>query len=296
MEWLKEKGLIEIEEEKKEGLFLTQIGKSSLGKALPERLFVEALRQLQGKASLEEVFKKSQLNRPEFNAAMGIAKRNAWISVVPGKETVLELTGLEKELLQGKYKLEIVLKKIQAKGQLGEEAQAALQDALKRGLAEKSFSSEKKAKISKAGIDALQLLGTVKNRAYNIQGTVPKIFIGKKQAYGQFLEQIRGKLVALGFKEMKSPLITQEFYNFDALFQPQNHPARSWTDTYQLKQPRFGKLPSKEIVERVKAAHENGWKTGSKGWNYKWSEEIAKKVMPAAHGTAHSARQLVDGI
>ncbi|MFA4855652.1 MAG: phenylalanine--tRNA ligase subunit alpha, partial [archaeon] len=52
----------------------------------------------------------------------------------------------------------------------------------------------------------------------------------------------------------------------------------------------------KRIVEQVKACHENGWKTGSKGWGYEWSEEIAKKVMPAAHGTAHSARQLVKGV
>ena len=94
---------------------------------------------------------------------------------------------------------------------------------------------------------------------------------------------------------MDAPLITQEFYNFDLLFQPQNHPARTWSDTYQLKRPTHGRLPDRKIVEAVRAAHENGGKSGSKGWGYHWSEEIAKKVMPASHCTAHDARQWVKG-
>jgi phenylalanyl-tRNA synthetase alpha chain len=112
----------------------------------------------------------------------------------------------------------------------------------------------------------------------------------------QFLNQVREKLVSLGFKEMQERLITQEFYNFDVLFQPQNHPARSWTDTYQLKQPKLGRLSNKKAVAKVKAAHENGAGTGSRGWRYKWSEEIARKLMPNAHGTTADARQIVQGI
>ncbi len=292
--WLAEKELAKISEEREEVILLSAIGKSSLRKALPERLFVEAVQNLGGKGSLDEVYKKSQLNRPEFNVAMGLAKRNAWISIVPGKETMIELTGLEKEFLEGKYPLEIALKKIRDKEKV--EGEEGLAKALKRGLAEKETVVEKKARLSETGKLAIEMLGNVKKRAYNIQGAVPKIFIGKKHAYVQFLDHARAKLLEQGFKEMESPLITQEFYNFDALFQPQGHPARQWTDTYQLKQPKTGRLPDKKIVERVKAAHETGWTTGSKGWGYKWKEEIARKVMPTAHGTAHSARQLAKGI
>ncbi len=296
IEWLKEKNLAEIVEEKQEQIVLTAIGKSSLRKALPERLFVEALQALEGKGSLEQVYKKSQLNRPEFNVAMGLAKRNAWISIQGGKETILEFTGLEKDFIEGNYPLEKTMKKIKEALELNKEEKKALQEALKRGLAEKTVNVEKKARLTADGKKAIEMLGTVKQRAYNVHGAVPKILVGKKQAYEQFLEKARAKLVAMGFKEMKSPMITQEFYNFDALFQPQGHPARQWTDTYQLKHPKTGKLPGKKFVEQVKAAHENGWKTESKGWEYKWSEEIAKKVMPAAHGTAHSARQMLNGV
>jgi len=171
-----------------------------------------------------------------------------------------------------------------------------LDEALKRGLVEKTQEVEKKARLNKLGEQALGLIGTVKKRAYNVEGAVPKIFVGKRQPYVQFLDQLRRKLVNLGFKEMKERLIVQEFYNFDVLFQPQNHPARNWTDTYQLKQPRFGRLPDKKIVAKVKAAHENGANTGSRGWGYKWSEEIASRLMPNAHGTTADARQMVEGI
>jgi len=294
MQWLKEKNLIELREQKEQGLKLSAAGGSSLRKGLPEKMFVEALQQFGGKASMDAVRKKSQLNAPEFNAAMGLAKKNAWISIQKGASGVeLELTGLEKGLLAGEYGLEKALKAVDAREEIKGEEKGQL---LKRGLAEETLKVERTAALNANGKKALQQLGSVKARAYNVQGKVPKIFIGKKQPYVQFLNQVRRKLISLGFKEMKEQLITQEFYNFDVLFQPQNHPARSWTDTYQLKQPQYGKLLDKKAVAKVKAAHENGGGTGSKGWGYKWSEKIAARLMPNAHGTTADARQLVKGV
>ncbi len=295
--WLAEKKLIETREQKEKALKLSQMGKSSLSKGLPERMFIRAIADKGGKASLQEVQKKSELNTPELNAAMGLAKHNAWVSIQKNAAGIaLELTGLEKDLLEGKYPLELMLKKINAAQQISDGEKGALAELQKRGLVEESERSIYSARLNDTGKQALGMLSEVKQRAFNIEGRVPEIFIGKKQPYMQFLLQVRRKLTELGFIEMESPLITQEFYNFDALFQPQDHPARFGSDSYQLKQPKFGKLPQKEIVARVKAAHENGGKTGSKGWQYSWSEEIAKRLMPAAHCTAHSARQLVKGV
>jgi len=167
---------------------------------------------------------------------------------------------------------------------------------LKRGLIDEKQVIERKYSISQNGMKVLRSKGLSQSRTYNVLDPVPRIYSGKRQPYIQFLSKIREKLVSLGFKEMYAPLIVQEFYNFDVLFQPQNHPARTWTDTYQLKWPTHGTLPGKKIVKAVKEAHEFGGTTESIGWRYRWSEEIARKVMPAAHCTAHSARQLVDGI
>jgi len=99
-------------------------------------------------------------------------------------------------------------------------------------------------------------------------------------------------MIELGFKEMKSTLITHEFYHFDGLYQPQNHPARTWTDTYQLKKPTHGKLTNAKAVAGIKAAHENGGKSDSKGWGYNWSKKTAEKLMPPAHGTGFDIIEL----
>lgn len=131
----------------------------------------------------------------------------------------------------------------------------------------------------------------VKFRPYNVEAVGKKIYSGKRQPYNQFLKQVKQRLVELGFEEMTGPLIETEFWNFDALFQPQMHPARDWTQTYQLKYPREGKLPEKNLVENVKKSHEIGI-AGSTGWGYKWDPRKAMQLMPRAHGTALSARTL----
>jgi phenylalanyl-tRNA synthetase alpha chain len=61
-------------------------------------------------------------------------------------------------------------------------------------------------------------------------------------------------------------------------------------DTFFIK-GISGKLPDKEIVSKVKKAHESGIE-GSKGWKYSWSEEEAKKVILRTHTTCLSARTI----
>lgn len=129
-------------------------------------------------------------------------------------------------------------------------------------------------------------------KPYNVSAEAAKIYPGKRHPYSRFLMQVRRKLTEMGFKEMTGPMIETEFWNFDALYQAQNHPSRDWAQTYSLKSPKQGSLPDKKTVQRVKAAHENGWKTGSTGWGYKWDPRKAAMLMPRAHGTALSARTL----
>lgn len=296
LSWLLEKGLVKVSGEQELGI-LTEKGIDAIEKGLPERILANTLKELGGRASIEQARNKSGLDKNEFNAALGYAKRLNWIVFNKG---LIELTGLEEsELLEEK----ILKKPNWSTGipieELSEEEKTVLRRLIERNLVEikkYKMSSRAKAQINNSGLKALEIASKTRARAYNVLGEVPRLLIGKKQPYVRFLEQIRRKLVNMGFKEMQSPYIVQEFYNFDVLFQPQNHPARDWANTYKLKKPKLGKLPDKKYVRAVKEAHEFGANTGSTGWRYNWSEEIAKKLMPAAHGTAHSARQLVKGV
>jgi phenylalanyl-tRNA synthetase alpha chain len=54
-----------------------------------------------------------------------------------------------------------------------------------------------------------------------------------------------------------------------------------------------GKLPDNNIVKKVKEAHEGGIE-GSKGWQYKWSEDKSKQISLRTHTTCLSAKTLLE--
>lgn len=291
LEWLAEKQLIEAREKEQQQFALTKEGEETQQKGLPEIRLLDWLEE-KGPISLQEAKQKSGLTENEFNVALGWNKKNSFVSIIEGKIQATDLAKeeeFEKKLAQRAKALSV----LEHEKGLEQEFES---EFLQRKLIEKKSLREKSAKLNENGVQVLGLLGAIKTRSYNIQDPVPELLTGKKHPYIQFLNRIRRKLTELGFVEMESPLITQEFYNFDVLFQPQNHPARSWTDTYQLKQPKKGKLPHATIVKAVKEMHETGGVSASSGWQYSWEQEIAAKVMPTAHTTAHSARQLVKGI
>jgi len=113
----------------------------------------------------------------------------------------------------------------------------------------------------------------------------------KEHIITAYIEKFRKIFLSLGFNEISGPIVESSFWNFDALYQPQDHPAREMADTFFLQTPSKAKLPNKKLVEKVKDMHEHGDKE-SNGWGYKWSSEIAKQLVLRTHTTAVSVRQL----
>jgi len=63
----------------------------------------------------------------------------------------------------------------------------------------------------------------------------------------------------MGFEEMKTDkYVESSFWNFDALFQPQSHPARDLHDTFFIETPRECKDYPADYGQRVKDVHEKG--------------------------------------
>ena len=132
---------------------------------------------------------------------------------------------------------------------------------------------------------------TAKFRKYDLKAPSPKIFPGKKHPLQVMIDNIRQIFLEMGFTESKGPYIESAFWNFDALYQPQDHPARELADTFYLKNPAKMKLPEK-YVDNVKAMHETGGNTKSLGWGYKWDKKTAEKAVLRTHTTTVSARYL----
>jgi phenylalanyl-tRNA synthetase alpha chain len=61
------------------------------------------------------------------------------------------------------------------------------------------------------------------------------------------------------FTEMPTnKFVESSFWNFDALFQPQQHPARDMHDTFFLKDPATDNKYPRDYMERVKQVHSTG--------------------------------------
>ncbi|XP_016990228.2 phenylalanine--tRNA ligase alpha subunit [Drosophila rhopaloa] len=104
--------------------------------------------------------------------------------------------------------------------------------------------------------------------------------------------EFRQIFLEMGFSEMPTNnYVESSFWNFDALYQPQQHPARDAHDTFFVNNPaRSHKFPQ-DYLERVKKVHSQGG-YGSKGYGYDWKLEEAQKNLLRTHTTAVSARML----
>lgn len=135
-----------------------------------------------------------------------------------------------------------------------------------------------------------------KFRKYNIALPPPRICFGRRHPYQNFLNEVREKLVSMGFSEMDGPIIESEFWNMDALYMPQFHPAREIHDVYFVKGPQGSPLYDEQIsseqISRVAETHERGGETGSSGWGYKFDSQRTRRLILRSQGTAVSARMM----
>ena len=122
-------------------------------------------------------------------------------------------------------------------------------------------------KLSKVSIDSTKVVdrltpqlirsGAWKNkdfRGYDVGINVPKVNGGKRHFVNQAAEYIRKIWLEMGFSEMIGPMVHTSFWDLDALFVPQDHPARHMQDTFYLKDPKKGKLPA--LHKKIKEVHD----------------------------------------
>jgi len=104
--------------------------------------------------------------------------------------------------------------------------------------------------------------------------------------------EYRQIFLEMGFTEMPTNnYMESSFWNFDALFQPQQHPARDAHDTFFISDPALTQHFPGEYLNRVKEVHSKGG-FGSQGYGYDWKFEEAQKNLLRTHTTAVSARML----
>ncbi|MDY6788358.1 MAG: phenylalanine--tRNA ligase subunit alpha [Candidatus Nanohaloarchaea archaeon] len=308
-QWLEEKGLVKLYEKHSKSYSLTDTGQEVVKKGLPEKKLLERLEE--GSRSMKEL--KTELDA--LNIAIGKCKKNGWIEIQAGEGgKKLSITDRGENKLEEGFESEEVLKYVS--GGKSPEKEDKVKKLIDRGLLEEDELVSRKLEATDRGRDEAEDIEEVseeinqltpdlirdgnwkgKNfREYNVEADVEVRRPGKKQPYRQYLDEVRKKLLSMGFREAKTSLVEMEFWNFDVLFQAQDHPAREIHDKFELKNPSHGDLAHDEIVERVREMHEKGGNIDSRGWEYNWSKEKASNLMLRSQTTATTIRYLAKGL
>lgn len=128
-------------------------------------------------------------------------------------------------------------------------------------------------------------------KPYDVTREAPMPQVGKTHPMQALIERIRAIFLEMGFTEIDGDYVTTAGWNMDALFIPQDHPAREMQDTFYLDNPESVPLPSERTLQWADV-HEHGGETGSTGWGGEFSSEIAEKGMLRTHTTVNTVRHL----
>jgi phenylalanyl-tRNA synthetase alpha chain len=282
---LEDKGLVSLERIVDKSFVYTDEGKEYLNNGLPETQLLKFCRnenllvELQKHAAFRIGF--GQLRKKGL-----ISVNNGVVSKTDGASTIAD---------------ETALKNPQSGGQ-------RTKDLIKRGILQETESVRNIVSIkpeglalAKQGLDMREETGTLtrdqiisgewKNlnlRRYNVAKLPKKVCPGKIHPYQRIIAEMREILLEMGFEELYGGIVQQSFWNFDALFQPQDHPAREMQDTFYLRET----LPLPPGYKKVKAMHESGGETSSTGWGGVWTEEKAEQCVLRTHTTSVSIQHL----
>ncbi|XP_063842992.1 phenylalanine--tRNA ligase alpha subunit-like isoform X1 [Scylla paramamosain] len=237
-------------------------------------------------------------NIPNSNIALGAAMKNKWVKkegekVVPIVSSISDEVQLHLQAVaQGEA--HTVPDKIKA-----DYKKRKLIKEIERTVFEVSKGSEfttsvvkQEAELTKDMIES----GQWKNanfKPYNFKskGRV-ELRSGHLHPLMQLRSEFRRIFLEMGFTEMPTnSYVESAFWNFDALFQPQQHPARDAQDTFYVADPATCLEVPEDYLERVRKTHSEGG-YGSIGYQCKWNRAEADKNLLRTHTTAVSARML----
>jgi phenylalanyl-tRNA synthetase alpha chain len=305
--WAETKGVVSFREKETNIFTLTKEGQAYSKEGLPERRLVNLLSSGQKKIS---ELKKSL---SPLNIALAWARRNGWIKIEQGNVSLIK-DGVQ----HGETSVEKLISRMSASpiedSKLNKSEKIDSESLVKRGVARKETNVLRWVDLTQLGKRVLQdsdlfidrkvitqltpkilqnkLWEGATFQRYDVRLPVPSVYPGKRHFISQVIDYIRRFWVELGFKEMKGEYLELSFWNFDALYQPQDHPARDLADTFYIKTPYSGTLPNPKLVEQVKLTHENGWTTDSTGWQYKWDPDVASQNCLRTHTTSLSVNQI----
>lgn len=272
IEWLKLKELAIVDESKTSIVSLGKNGKESLEKGLPERRLLDLLKT---KSKLSDLQKELGA---VFGPAMGLARKNNWVDAAADKISLNN----PPDVLPGEESLR----------QIGENKISVSQldsDDLSGLLRRPDFVVEEIVKTKQITLtdSAKSINLDASSGGIDVEAKVPEVFVARTHPLKDTIDEIREIFVTLGFSEIYGNMTQSSFWNFDALFTPQDHPARELQDTFYLDGISAKKIATPEQIKKVSESHK-------KNWRYRWDINEARKMVLRTHTTCVTIKHLAE--
>lgn len=304
---LRSKHLAVVEEEVEERPRLTPRGEAAFRDGLPERRFLQRLVDLGGPMT-PEAAQGAGFDEEERAAAIGLLRRRGYLEVgipfrlrpdAPAPALPFPEEGALRSLGSGDPEVDAtVLQSLKKRGLVTVDRRStksweASEEGARLPLADEGGPSEG------ALTPAMLADGSWERasfRPYDVRAGVPFLRGARPHPYLAWVEEFEEILIGLGFEQAEGPLLETEFWNGDALFMPQDHPARTIQDVLHVKEVS-GKAPPSDVLERVAAVHEGRPIPGESsaitpGWGSPYDREFASHPVLRSQTTAVSARFL----
>jgi len=283
VEWLRQKKLVDVTETTNISYSLGKNGLDALKNGLPERRLTNLVKD--GPKTFDEI--RSNFQGLDFNAAIAHAKKNDWINIE--KTDSGSKISLNREPAENTADYTISLignRKVISAKEVVPEISQSLQSLIERP--DYIIQHEEKTKtvsLSETGknID----LEKLDSGAIDVEADVPHVHAARIHPLKDTINEIRETFVHLGFTEITGNLSQSSFWNFDALFTPQDHPARELQDTFYLKDLNAKQLATPTQIKNVSNVHK-------KGWRYYWDIQEARKMVLRTHTTCVTIKHLAD--
>ncbi len=311
--WLRSKNLVTIQEKP---IRKYTLAKKKWGtKNLPERRALKLLRKRHGELTLDELKNSGKVTENEVPIAIGWLKKKGWATLERDEgTTIIKITDKGKDSVSTVGKDEELIRKL-ADGELTErDVDPVVIKMLKsrKDVVKEKEIIRREIGLTDLGREALSIGVELKEevaqltpellssgkwkdvhfRRYDVGTFAPSLYGGKKHPLNQYIEKIRKVFSEMGFTEITGNFVELAFWDFDALFQPQDHPARDMQDTFYTVDPDTFQLPPEELVNRIQEMHESGGDIGSDGWGYDWDIDEARQAILRTHTTVNSIRYL----
>ena len=280
IEWLRLKDLALVNESEKITFSLGPNGLDSFKNGLPERKLINLLKDKP--KTFEQI--RSVLSGAGFNVAIANAKKNGWIKIEKNNSDSL-VSIKEKPVETPEEKL---LSLIGEKTISQEEVSNPL--AMKILLSRPNYivQTSQKSKTVSLTDAALSLDTSISSSgAIDVEADVPSVFAARTHPLQDTIDEIREIFVNLGFSEILGNMTQSSFWNFDALFTPQDHPARELQDTFYLENTESKNPASSSQIKNVSSSHKKNWK-------YDWKLSESQKMVLRTHTTCVTIKHLAE--